>query len=155
MQRGAVGVALVALALFWSGGLAVAQQTGSEAEAKAMFDRAIRALKANETAALSAFNDKSNKEYHDRDIYVFCYNMSDGKFTAHPNPAIMNTDVRDLKFKDDPFGQRAFDTVKNAAQGGVSTFDYMFPKPGSTEPVPKRSFETRIGDQACGVAYYK
>ena len=84
-----------------------------------------------------------------------CDSMSDGKFTAHPNPAIMNADVRDLKFKDDPFGQRAFDTVKNAAEGSVSTFDYMFPKPGSTEPVPKRSFETRIGDQACGTAYYK
>ena len=100
MQRGTVAAALVAGALLWSGGLTVAQQTGSEAEAKAMFDRAVRALKANEAAALSAFNDKSNKEYHDRDIYVFCYNMSDGKFTAHPNPAIMNTDVRDLKFKD-------------------------------------------------------
>jgi len=155
MPRGTIAAALVAGALLWSGGLTVAQQTGSEAEAKAMFDRAIRALKANEAAALSAFNDKTNKEYHDRDIYVFCYTMSNGKFTAHPNPAIMNTDVRDLKFKDDPFGQRAFDTVKNAEEGSVSTFDYMFPRPGSTEPAPKRSFETRIGDQACGVAYYK
>ena len=155
MQKGTVVAALIASALFWSGGSTVAQQTGSEAEARAMFDRAMSALKKNEAAALSAFNDKSNKEFHDRDIYIFCYSMSDGKFTAHPNPAIMNTDVRDLKFKDDPFGQRAFDTVKNATEGSVSTFDYMFPRPGSTEPVPKRSFEMRIGDQACGVAYYK
>ena len=119
MPRGTIAAALVAGALLWSGGLTVAQQTGSEAEAKAMFDRAVRALKANEAAALSAFNDKSNKEYHDRDIYVFCYNMSDGKFTAHPNPAIMNTDVRDLKFKDDPFGQR--DSIPSRTQRrGVS-----------------------------------
>ena len=34
--------------------------------------------------------------------------MSDGKFTAHPNPAVMGTDVRALKFKDDPFGQRGY-----------------------------------------------
>ncbi len=155
MQRGTIVAALVGLAFLAIGGSTVAQQNGSEAEARAMFDRAMRALKANEAAALSAFNDKSNKEYHDRDMYVFCYSVSNGKFTAHPNSAIMNTDVRDLKYKDDPFGQRAFDTVKNAPEGSVSTFDYMFPKPSSTEPVPKRSFETRIGDQACGVAYYK
>lgn len=155
MQRGIVAAALVALALLWSGGLIVAQQTGSAAEAKAMFDRAISALKANEAAALSAFNDKNNKEYRDRDLYVFCYSMSDGKFTAHPNPALMGTDVRDLKIKDDPLGQRAFDGVKNSPEGSVSTFDYLFPKPGSTEPVPKQSFETRIGNQGCGVGYYK
>jgi cytochrome c len=155
MQRGIVAAALVALALLWSGGLIVAQQTGSAAEAKAMFDRAISALKANESAALSAFNDKNNKEYRDRDLYVFCYSMSDGKFTAHPNPALMGTDVRDLKIKDDPLGQRAFDGVKNSPEGSVSTFDYLFPKPGSTEPVPKQSFETRIGNQGCGVGYYK
>jgi hypothetical protein len=71
MQRGTVAAALVAGALLWSGGLTVAQQTGSEAEAKAMFDRAVRALKANEAAALSTSNNKSNKKYHERDIYFF------------------------------------------------------------------------------------
>lgn len=33
--------------------------------------------------------------------------------------------------------------------------DYEFPKPGTTEPVPKESFVMRIGDQGCGVGYYK
>jgi hypothetical protein len=30
-----------------------------------------------------------------------------------------------------------------------------FPKPGTTEPVPKESYMTRVGDQGCGVGYYK
>jgi hypothetical protein len=60
-----------------------------------------------------------------------------------------------LKYKDDPFGQRAYDTVKAAPEGSVSTFDYEFPRPGTYEPVPKQSFETRIGNQACGVGFYK
>ena len=83
--------------------MAGAQQSGTAAEA--MLDRAIAALKANEATALSEFNDKSNKQFHDRDLYVYCCNMSDGKFTAHPNPALMGTDVRALKVKDDPLGQ--------------------------------------------------
>jgi hypothetical protein len=52
--------------------------------------------------------------------------MSDGKFTAHPSPALMGTDVRALRFKDDPFGQRAYDTVKNAPEGTVSTLPLCY-----------------------------
>ena len=155
MTRHRFAFTLATLALLWSSGFASAQQSGTVAEARAMFDRAIVALKANEATALGEFNDKNNKQFHDRDLYVFCYNMSDGKFTAHPIPALMGTDVRALKFKDDPFGQRAYDTVKNAPEGTVSTFDYQFPRPGTTEPVAKQSFETRVGSQACGVGYYK
>ena len=119
-----------------------------------MLDRAVVALKANEAAALAAFNDKSNKDYHDRDLYVFCY-MNDGTFTAHVNPAMMGKDVRTIKIGDESLGQRIFDTIKNAPAGTVSTVDYKFPKPGTTEPVPKESYVTRIGIEGCGVGYYK
>jgi len=33
--------------------------------------------------ALSKFNDQDNKQFHDRDLYVFCFNMSDGKVTSY------------------------------------------------------------------------
>ena len=149
-------LALAASALLSGGIFAIAQTSGSAAEAKAMFDRAIAALKANETAAIAAFNDKNNKDYHDRDLYVFCYNMTDGKFTAHANPALMGTDVRALKAGDDPLGQRIFDTIKNAAEGmRPPIIQYIFPKPGTNEPVPKESYVTRIGNEGCGVGYYK
>jgi len=59
------------------------------------------------------------------------------------------------QFKDDPFGQRGYDGIKGSPEGTVTTLDYKFPKPGMSDPVPKRSFITRIGDQGCGVGYYK
>jgi hypothetical protein len=31
----------------------------------------------------------------------------------------------------------------------------MFPKPGATEPSPKTSFVTKVGDLGSGVGYYK
>lgn len=37
----------------------------------------------------------------------------------------------------------------------IIAVDYMFPKPGGTEPMPKQTFVTRVGDQGCGVGYYK
>ena len=89
MNRRILTSALAACGLLWGAGFAIAQQSGTATEAKAMFDRAITALKADETAALAAFNDKSNKDYHDRDLYVFCYNMTSGSFTSHVNDAMM------------------------------------------------------------------
>ena len=117
MNRYLFASALAALTLLWSVGFAGAQQSGTAAEAKAMLERAVAALKAGEATALAEFNDKTNKQFHDRDLYVFCTNMADGKFTAHPNPALMGTDARALKLKDDPFGQRVYDAAKKRAQG--------------------------------------
>jgi len=138
-----------------SSGLAVAQQSGTAAEAKAMLAAAVAALKANEGTALAAFNDKSNGQYHDRDLYPFCFSTKDGKYLAHPNSALMGTDIRAVKFKDDPLGQRIFDAVTSAPPETVSTIDHYFPKPGTTEFVPKQSYVTRVGDVGCGVGYYK
>jgi signal transduction histidine kinase len=149
--------ALAALAMLSGAGFSSAQQSGTAAKAKAMFKRAVAALKTEfKATALSEFNDKNNKQqYHDRDLYVFCLNTSDGKITATANQALMGTDVRALKFKDDPFGQRVYDTLKASPEESVATVDYNFPKPRTTEYVPKQSFVTRVGDQGCGVGYYK
>jgi len=143
------------LVLLWSAASVSGQQLGTAEEARAMLDRAIAALKSNEATAVSEFNDPSNKQFHDHDLYVFCYNLSDGKITAYESPALLNIDVRTLALKDDPIGQRAYQAVQNAAEASVVTIDYNFPKPGTTEPVPKQTLETRIGNQGCGVTYYK
>jgi cytochrome c len=124
MNRRILTSSLAASALLLGGTLAVAQQSGTAAEARAMLDHGVTALKANATTALAAFNDKGNKDYHDRDLYVFCYSMTDGKFAAHPNAALMGTDVRALKVGDDTLGQRIFFTIKNAPVGTVTTVDY-------------------------------
>ena len=81
--------------------------------------------------------------------------MSDGKFTAHTNPALMGTDVRNVKDRDDPLGQRGYDISRGVPEGGLGINEYNFPKPGTTEYVPKVSFVTRVGGQGCGVGYYK
>jgi cytochrome c len=144
-------LALTAALLLASATGVSAQSFGTAAEAKAMLEKGMAALKADKAAALAAF-PKTDGGFRDRDLYVFCYNTSDGKFTAHPNPALMGTDVRALKAGDDVFGVRIFEAAKPDA---VATVNYNFPKPGTTEPVPKESYVTVVGDQGCGVGYYK
>jgi cytochrome c len=133
-----------------------ADQFASPDQAKALFDRAIAALKANEATALKTFNDEKDKQFRDRDLYVYCFNVGDGKFTAFQNNMMVGVDVRELKIPpDDPIGQRAYDAVHDAPEGNIVTVEYNFPKPGTKEPAIKQSLEARIGTQACGVTYFK
>jgi cytochrome c len=143
---GAIVAAFTATALY-------AQAIGTAAEAKAMLEKAVAALKGNKADALAKFNAKDGG-FRDRDLYVFCYNTSDGKFTAHPNEKLVGTDIRALKDPDGtPLGENIF---KGAKEGNISTTDYKFPKPGTQgPPVAKQSYITAVGDQGCGVGYYK
>lgn len=120
-----------------------------------MLDRAVTALKADEAVALRQFNDKNSKQFHDKDLYVFCFNVGDGNFTAYQSPTMLGIDVRELKMQEDAIGQRAFDLVHAAPEGDFLTMEYNFPKPGMKKFVPKESIETRVGNQGCGVTYFK
>src|SRR5579862_3979598 len=153
MNRRTLTSTLAACALLIGTGFAVAQ-LATAAEAKAMLEKAVAALKANQTDALAKFNSPTGG-FRDRDLYVFCYDMTSGAFTSHVNQTLLGKDVRTIKVDTDPLGQRIFDIIKNAPAGTISTVDYKFPKPGATAPVPKESFVTRVGNQGCGVGYYK
>jgi hypothetical protein len=155
MSRRLLIVVLVALTSFLRVASIAAQQLGTADQAKAMLDRAIAALKSDEPGALSKFNDPSDQQFHDRDLYIFCFDVSDGKITADSSNGLRGIDIRALKLKDDPMGQRAYDIVQNAPPESVRTLDYSFPKPGTMEPAPKQFLETRVGNQGCGIAYYQ
>lgn len=154
VKRNIVVSALATCALLLGVGLADAQVGATAPEARAMLEKAIAALKADKADALAKF-PRMDSGFRDRDLYVFCFNTSDGKFTAHVSSALMGKDVRTLKAGTDPLGQRMLDTVKGIPEESIRTVDYEFPKPGTTVPVPKQSYLTRIGDQGCGVGYYK
>lgn len=126
-----------------------AGEFGTSAEAKAMLDKAVIAVKADKTDALSKFT-KGDGGFKDRDLYPFC-GGSDGNFTAHPT--LNGKSMRDLKDKaGTPLGENIY---KAASEGKVSEVAYMWPRPGTTEPVKKVSYVTKVGDQVCAVGYYQ
>jgi signal transduction histidine kinase len=123
---------------------------GTSAEAKAMLEKAVAAMKANPTAALAQFA-KGEGGFKDRDLYPFC-GGPDGNFTAHPT--LTGKSLKDLKDKEGkPIGEVMY---KDAKVGTISEVSYMWPRPGTTEPlVAKVSYFTKVGDQICAVGYYK
>jgi hypothetical protein len=148
-------VALCVLVALGGRAALAADRFASADEGKAMLERAVSALKADPDAALKQFNDEKNKQFRDRDLFVFCFSLPDGNFTAFQSPVMLGTDVRELKYQDEPIGQHAYDAAVNAADGDFVTIEYNFPKPGTKTAATKQSLETRIGKQACGVTYFK
>ena len=134
---------------------AIAQQAqfGTAAEAKAMLERAVAAVKADKAVALALFN-KGEGGFKDRDLQPFCFNVSDGKITAATVPNLLGTDIRALKDKNGKeFGQEIYQA---AIEGKITEVSYMFPRPG-TDPTlfEKVSFVTGAADLGCGVGYFK
>jgi signal transduction histidine kinase len=137
---------------------AFAQQAplGTPQEARAMLDKAVAAVKADQAVALAMFN-KGESGFVDRDLNTFCFRITDGKLLASPRAVPAGTDVRTLK---DPTGKNFGVELYAAAQGSdgqiAEVGPYLFPKPGTTAPVvSKVSFVARVGELGCGVGYYK
>ena len=133
-----------------------AQQGGTAQEARAMLDKAVVAVKADQGVAMAKFI-KGEDGFLDRDLYPFCFRIADGKTLASPKAVPAGTDVRTLK---DATGNAYGLAIYAAAQkpeGQITELQsYMFPKPGTTTPTfPKVSFVTKVGDLGCGVGYYK
>ena len=137
---------------------ATAFAQGTASEARTMLDKAVVAVKADKAKTLDTIN-KGEGGFLDRDLYVFCFNIGDGKAVANgsTNPAARKTigvDVRTLKDATGKvFGQDLYDAAK---EGQIAEVSYMFPKPGADmTPFAKISLVTRVGDLGCGVGYYK
>ena len=144
---GAIAVATLTLS-----GPAFAQaQFGTSAEAKAMLDKAVAAVKADKAAALDMMQ-KGEGGFKDRDLYAFCANAGDGIITAHP--ALKGQNIASIKDKSGKaLGE---EMMKVAAEGKIAEVTYVWPRPGAdTTPVAKVTYVTKAGDQICGVGYYK
>lgn len=128
---------------------AQAAEYGSADEAKAMLDKTVAAVKKDKSAALAAMS-KGESGFKDRDLYPFC-GGPDGNFTAHPT--LVGKSMKDLKDKSGkPIGEEFYSKAK---EGSVAEVPYMWPRPGSDQPVQKVSYVTKVGDQVCAVGYYK
>jgi signal transduction histidine kinase len=125
-----------------------AADSGTAAQARAMLEKAVVALKANQADALAKFQ-RGDGGFKDRDLYVFCFGP-DGTWSAHP-------ELKGKMVKDwvDPVGKRpGEEMIKAAQEGKISETSYLWPRAGTTDPMRKVTYFTKVGNQVCGVGYY-
>jgi cytochrome c len=142
-------VSLICCGIYSSGpGIAQSSQFGTPTEAKAMFDKAVAALKADKAKAIDMFN-KGEGGFREKDLYVFCFDAKTGIFNAQVVKSLLSTDIRLVKEKDgSPLGQKIFDAVK---EGSVNTVQYNFPRPGGDTPSSKNHTSPRLVTKPVGL----
>lgn len=142
-----LGVAVVAAASLASGS-ALGADFGTKAEARAMLDAVVAAVKEDKKQALADFT-AGKGQFKDRDLYPYC-GGPDGRFTAHPK--LVGKPLKGLEDKTGKdFGTEIYERAK---EGTVVEVPYMWPRPGETEPVEKVALVTKVDDQICAVGYY-
>jgi hypothetical protein len=153
MSRKLVVGALGAMAVLFS---TTAFAQGTAADAKAMLEKTVAAIKADKAKTLDQIN-KDENGFLVGDIYPFCFNLSDGLLVANANLNVKQLLGKDVRtFKDptgDLYGPRLYDEAK---EGQINEVSYMAPKPGADKTwVPKASLVTAVAGLGCGVGYYK
>jgi len=145
--------ALGAMAVLFS---TTAFAQGTAADAKAMLEKTVAAIKADKAKTLDQIN-KDENGFLVGDIYPFCFNLSDGLLVANANLNVKQLLGKDVRtFKDptgDLYGPRLYDEAK---EGQINEVSYMSPKAGADKAwVPKVSLVTAVAGLGCGVGYYK
>jgi len=152
MFRKLVIGALGAMAVLFS---TTAFAQGSAADAKAMLEKAVAAIKADKAKALDQIN-KGENGFVVGDLYPFCFNLSDGLLVANGNPNVKGLLGKDVRTFKDPTGDLYGPRLYDVKEGQVTEVSYMSPKPGADKTwVPKASFATAVAGLGCGVGYYK
>ena len=134
---------------------AAAASFGTKDEAVAMVKR-VEDMYAKEGAAATfkAVSDPATKEFHDRDLYVFIYDLT-GVCVAHgTRPALIGKNLMDIKDQDGRYLIREMAALtKGSGSGWV---DYKWPNPITNKIQDKSAYVEKLGDNYfVGVGVYK
>jgi len=154
-QRSPVIIAAMLFCLAFAPQLARAEDHATPDEAKSMVERAIVLIKqVGPEKAFAAIDDKTNKEFHDRDLYVYVRTF-DGNTVAHgANVGLIGHTNLDFKDAD---GKAYIKEMVDDAKAGKDTgwIDYRFPNPQSHKIEQKSSYYERSGDYLVCAGVYK
>ena len=153
MMRKFKTAAFVALAMIGIHFGAIAASNGTQDEAKAMVEKAVKLLEADgKDKAFAAFNDTAGA-FVDRDLYVFVLNMEGTTVSHGANKALIGKSLINLKDADG----KAFiqDMIAVAKGAGAGWVDYKWANPTTKKVENKSSYIKKSGDVFVGVGIYK
>lgn len=141
MRWKAMSIGIAFLAMVFGTTSAMAQSSpppSSKAqETEALVNKAAALIDAKGRAAFSEFRQKGTEWFHG-DTYLFAYDLKGNVLLNPAFPAREGTNVSGQK---DVNGKQFHDAIiRTAETKGSGWVDYMFPKPGQTQPSQKWAF---------------
>jgi signal transduction histidine kinase len=148
------GVIISVGLLVLPGMAAAAPDKGTPDEAVAMVQKAAALIRsAGKEKAFAAITDPANKDFHDRDLYVYVYDMN-GVAVAHGNnPKMTGKNLLDLKDSEGKAMVREFlETAKTKGKGWV---EYKWPNPVTKAVDKKSGYVEKVDDVVVGSGVYR
>lgn len=133
---------------------AVAADKASPNEAVAMVKKAVALVKSEgKDKAFAAFADPANKDFHDRDLYLYVYDMNGVSLAHGANPKMVGKNL--LNMKDNEGKPMIQEMVKVAKEKGNGWVDYKWPNPVTKAVEAKSGYVERVDDFLIGSGVYK
>ncbi|MFZ6640503.1 cache domain-containing protein [Undibacterium sp. TC4M20W] len=144
---------LAVMGFFMSSSAMAREERGTTAQAQAMVKKGIAHIKKNgKEKAFADFNDASNKDFHDRDLYLFVYDMNGMSLSHGANPKMIGKNLIDLKVEGKPIIKDMITVLKTKNDGWI---DYQWPNPVTKALETKSSYFEKIDDYFVGAGAYK
>jgi cytochrome c len=131
---------------------APAAEFGTRDEAVAMVKRVQEMFKEKGADATFKAVTGKDKDFNDRDLYPFIYDMKGVNVAHGANAALIGKNLIDLKDQDGKFLIREIVAV---AQGGSGWVNFKWPNPQTKKIEDKASYVEKLGDYAVGVGVYR
>jgi len=132
-----------------------AEDHGTAAQAQAMVQKAIAAIKKEGREKAFAQIDDRKGPFVDRDLYVVVYDMK-GKVLAHgSNAKMIGKDMIDLRDNDGKYFVKERVEMMSKGPEAKGWQDYKFMNPVSRQIEPKSMFLQRFEDLIIGCGIYK
>ncbi|WP_420473355.1 cache domain-containing protein [Noviherbaspirillum sp. ST9] len=133
---------------------ATAADRGSADEAVAMVKKAIAYMKENgKEKAFAEFGNPGNAAFHDRDLYIFVYDLNGNSVAHGNNPKMVGKNLLEMKDHDGKFIIKGFIDVANAK--GKGWVDYKWPNPVTKAVEQKSGYVEKVDNLIVGSGVYK
>jgi signal transduction histidine kinase len=125
-------------------------ESGTREEAIAMVKRVQDKFRSDgPQATFAAVSDKSVKEFHDRDLYPFVYDLNGVNVAHGARPALIGKNLISLKDQDGKYLIR--EMIDLAESKGTGWINYKWPHPITNRIEDKTSYIERMGEYFVGV----
>ena len=124
------------------------------ADAVAMVQKGVALVKSvGKEKAFAEFNDPADKTFHDRDLYIYVYDLHGVSLAHGNNPKLIGKNLIALKdVQGKSLIQEMVDIAKTKGSGWV---DFNWPNPLTKAVEPKSGYVERVDDFLIGCGYYK
>ncbi|NVD73335.1 histidine kinase [Duganella sp. BJB488] len=148
------GAAALSLSLFAMSSTALAADKGTPDEAVAMVKKAVALIKSDgKEKAFTAISDPANTTFHDRDLYIYVYDLNGVALAHGNNPKMVGKPLIGLKDNEGkPMIKEMVDLAKSKGKGWV---DFKWPNPVTKAVEAKSGYIEKVDDMLVGSGIYK